>query len=79
MSCECQANVYQIDRDSIVILAHILEDIDALHQSGHMEGATLGAIVSLVAWRMRVMGDQIDTECQLNADQTLTECRVNAG
>lgn len=67
MDYECPTNVDQMNceclRNDIQMLANVLLDIDAIHQEGHMEPQTLGAIISLVAWRMQ----QVVTECRPNA------------
>lgn len=81
MSDECLANVErtevtplgQMSPNDIVNLANILLDIDALHQAGHMEPVTFGAIVNLVANTMLkgtggyLCLNRMQTECPLNA------------
>lgn len=68
MNIECGLNVERMPTEcqlnDIRMLANILADVDAIHQSGHIDPAAAFAIVALVGERMERMA----TECQANAD-----------
>ena len=66
---ELELNANRMSPNDLMSLAHILLDIDAIHQAGHMDPATFGAIVNLVARTMLKEGGwyQCFTKCPLNA------------
>lgn len=62
MATECASNPYETIANDIRMLAFVLADCDELHQGGHMDTGTYGAIVSLAVYRL----EQIESECRLN-------------